>query len=157
MNTWCSPLHGRKRCFIAFQSVLYSIIPRASNLHSSSTNNQFSSRLKQEKKKKGTYSSSASVKRNRLITAAAGGLWGNSDTLKKGRNLLANLAISLWTKATDCFFADSTSVAANVFLDCCWSDGDLIVLGAERGLLTISPPTSWWGSGNNGTLWDKAS
>lgn len=35
-NTWRSDLQGRKRCWIAFQSILYSINPNANNLHCNS-------------------------------------------------------------------------------------------------------------------------
>lgn len=72
--------------------------------------------LRKRQEKHETHSSSASVKSTRFATAAGGGLCGNNDGLKRGKNLCANSEISLGTKATDCFLVLSTSAAARDLL-----------------------------------------
>lgn len=68
------------------------------------------------KRRNVTYSSSESVKSILFTTAAGGGLCGNNAGLNKAENLWVNFATSFGTKAIDCFFVLSISMAANVFL-----------------------------------------
>ena len=93
------------------------------------------------------------MKSTRFTTAAEGGLSGNNEGLKKGKNLWANFTISLVL---------STSAAAIVFLGNCWLAVDETMLTAEvLGPLKTSELASVYngkeGRGNSGSLSKGAS
>lgn len=59
------------------------------------------------------------MKRTRFATDKGGGLCGNRDGLKSGKNLSANFAITFGTTAIECVLLLSASVPAIVLLDLC--------------------------------------